>query len=146
MRLYVASSWKNERYDFVVASLLAAGHEVYDFRNPEEGNHGFAWSEIDPEWEQWTNADYIAKLEHARAAEGFDFDMVALGQCEGLVLVLPSGRSSHLEAGWARGAGKKLFILLANDAPPTPELMYLMADGICDSEGELLDLIEEASE
>jgi len=45
------------------------------------------------------------------------------------VLVLPSGRSAHLEAGWFVGQGKGLVILL--NGATKPELMYKMADKIC---------------
>lgn len=37
MKVYVASSWRNKLQPDVVAIIRAAGHEVYDFRNPEEG-------------------------------------------------------------------------------------------------------------
>jgi hypothetical protein len=32
MKIYVASSWRNERQQDVVKTLRAANHEVYDFR------------------------------------------------------------------------------------------------------------------
>ena len=38
MKIYVASSWRNERHPGVVELLRIAGHEVYDFRNPEDGD------------------------------------------------------------------------------------------------------------
>ena len=53
------------------------------------------------------------------------------------MLVLPSGRSSHLEAGWAKGAGKRLVILVVQ---MEPELMNKMADHITDS---LLDVVSK---
>lgn len=34
MNIYVASSWRCARQPAVVAALRAAGHEVYDFKNP----------------------------------------------------------------------------------------------------------------
>lgn len=46
--IYVASSWRNPYQPVVVGELRFMGHEVYDFRNPEPGSHGFHWSEIDP--------------------------------------------------------------------------------------------------
>lgn len=52
MRIYVASSWRNERQPEVVARLRAEGHEVYDFRRPNGQQDGFHWSEIDPEWQR----------------------------------------------------------------------------------------------
>lgn len=47
MRIYVASSWRNKIQPSVVVALREAGHEVYDFRNPREGDTGFHWSDID---------------------------------------------------------------------------------------------------
>ena len=46
--VYVASSWRNEQYPEVVKRLRDAGFNVYDFRNPPSGDHGFWWDSIDP--------------------------------------------------------------------------------------------------
>lgn len=45
-----------------------------------------------------------------------------------MVLVLPCGRSAHLELGWAVGAGKPTCILMAPNQEP--ELMYRMVGSI----------------
>ena len=37
MKIYVASSWSNEDQQWVVNTLRAAGHTVYDFKNPGPG-------------------------------------------------------------------------------------------------------------
>lgn len=52
------------------------------------------------------------------------------------VLVLPCGRSAHLEAGWAVGSGMALVTLLLGVLEP--ELMYRMAHKIVVSVEELL--------
>ena len=57
-RIYVASSWRNPLQADVVAALKRDGHQVYDFKNPRPGDKGFAWSEIDPNWESWTAREY----------------------------------------------------------------------------------------
>jgi len=44
-RIYVASSWRNPYQPEVVAALRKAGHEVYDFRNPEDNPGGFHWAD-----------------------------------------------------------------------------------------------------
>lgn len=128
MNIYVASSWRNKMQPAIVTALRKLGHEVYDFRNPESGNHGFNWSEIDGGWIHWTLDQYVDALEHEIAKDGFNFDMNGLLACDALVLLLPCGRSAHLEAGWAKGAGKKLYILMMEKEEP--ELMYKMADRI----------------
>jgi hypothetical protein len=140
MKIYVASSWRNERYPAVVCSLRAAGHEVYDFREPVPDDKGFHWSEIDPDWKGWSPAKYRECLEHPTAQLGFSRDMNALRNCEACVLVMPCGRSAHLEAGWACGAGKRLLILLADGEP---ELMNLMADGLCLNVDEVIAKLNE---
>lgn len=141
MRLYVASSWRNLLQPDVVKALREAGHEVYDFRNPEPGNHGFAWSEVDPDWRNWTPEKFLAGLGHPTAERGFELDMKGLNWSEGTVLVLPSGRSAHLEAGYAAGQGKPVFILL--DPMFEPELMYKMAATIVTSIPELLKALAD---
>lgn len=127
MRIYVASSWRNDRQPQVVASLREHGHEVYDFKNPTENDKGFHWSEIDSKWNQWTLSEYLSGLSHPLAVSGFNRDWKAMQWASCCVLVLPCGRSAHLEAGWFVGNGKPLLILTDKIEP---ELMYKMADSI----------------
>lgn len=122
----MASSWRNAVQPGVVAALRAAGHEVYDFRNPGSGLHGFSWSEIDPEWRSWSAEEYAAALEHPAAVRGFGADFAAMQWADTCVLVQPCGRSAHLELGWAVGAGKRTAILQAEGQEP--ELMVKMVD------------------
>jgi hypothetical protein len=127
-RVYVASSWRNEWQPAVVGALRGAGHDVYDFRNPTCGDHGFAWSEIDEHWRTWTAGEFRDALAHPVAAHGFESDFGAMLWADVGVLVLPCNRSAHLEAGYFVGAGKPLHILLLEDQEP--ELMYRMATAV----------------
>ncbi len=136
MKVYVASSWRNLQQPVVIAALRQAGHQVYDFRNPGAGQHGFAWSEIDPDWIHWTPKRFRECLDHPIARAGFTSDMDALAACEACVLVLPCGRSAHLELGWAAGAGKKTIVLFTRQ--DEPELMYRMLHHVCVSIPEAL--------
>lgn len=135
MKIYVASSWRNNIQPHVVEALRNAGHEVYDFKNPAPGNNGFQWSELDPDWQDWTPEQFREHLSHPIAEHGFGFDMAALESCEACVLVLPCGRSAHLEAGYTIGAGKPTIILLEGGEP---ELMYKMTPYICLSVAEVI--------
>jgi hypothetical protein len=144
MKVYVASSWRNgERQQAVVRALRAAGHEVYDFRNPEPGNHGFSWSLIDPNWRQWSPEQFREVLKHPIAVRGFGLDMAALEACEACVLVAPCGRSAHLELGYAVGARKRTVVLLAEGEP---ELMLAMADRLCLTIPEVVEALSEATQ
>lgn len=135
MNVYVASSWRNKYQPDVVTFIEEAGHQVYDFRNPPNGT-GFGWRQLDPNWESWTTQEYIAALQHPVAKAGFRSDFDAMMWADACVLVLPAGRSASIEAGWCRGAGKRLFVY--QPEPCEPELMYLMANAVV---GDLTSLV-----
>ena len=128
MKIYVASSWRNEAQPKVVATLREMGHDVYDFKNPLSRGGGFTWSKVDENWQNWSVNSYLKALRHPAAEAGFTNDYEAMKWADAFVLVMPSGRSAHLEAGWAIGQGKPTCILLADDQEP--ELMYKLATSI----------------
>jgi len=138
-KIYVASSWRNEKQNDVVIALREAGHDVYDFKNPEPGNDGFHWSEIDPEWQSWTPEQYREKLFHPIAEAGFKSDFDAMIWSEIFVGVQPFGRSASLEMGWAAGNGKQTILLLDDGEP---ELMVKMIDHICCNIPAVIDVLE----
>lgn len=143
-RIYLASSWRNPDQPHAVALLQAAGHEVYDFRNPAPGNTGFAWSDIDPEWLRWSSEDYIAALRHPLAEEGFDLDFRAMEWADTCVLLLPCGRSAHLEAGWMCGSGRH--VVVVHPDGQEPELMTKMAHAVVPTVSDALDALAALAE
>lgn len=141
MKIYVASSWRNDYQPDVVRGLRELDHEVYDFKNPAEGDNGFHWSEVDQGWQSWDAERYIAALRHPIAESGFKSDWQAMLWADACVLVLPCGRSAHIEAGYFVGAKKPLLILLGGEV--VPELMYKMADSLHVGLGPLLLRLQE---
>ena len=152
-KIYVASSWRNKYYADVVARLRAAGHEVYDFRNPPSGapgtsvmpgpdraSHGFHWTDVDPSCASWTFPQYAAGLTHPLAERQFKNDMDALTWADTCVLVLPCGRSAHTEAGWMAGRGKKVIAYIPEMVEP--ELMYKLFDAVVGSIEQLIASLE----
>lgn len=131
MKLYVASSWRCQHYTSVLEALRADGHSCYDFRNPWPGNQGFKWSDAfqDPDWKNSTQGQFAAALQHPIAQRGFRADFEAMHEADACVMVLPCGRSAHLEAGWFCGRGKPCWIYAPE--PTEPELMYLMTTSFC---------------
>lgn len=133
MKLYVASSWRNPHQPEVVGLARDVGCQVYDFRNPGvEGpaggpEKGFSWGDIASEWQDWTVEEYRDALRTPRACEGFAADMDALEWADAVVAVMPCGRSSHLELGWACGAGKRTAIYYPPVVVFEPELMAKMS-------------------
>ena len=124
MKVYVASSWRNDYQPLVVAALREDGHEVYDFKDSD----GFHWTEIDGGWQDWPSdiSKYLKGLEHPCAERGFNRDMSHLRDCDACVYVMPCGVSASLEAGWACGAGKRVFVYVP--ALREPDLMVKMAE------------------
>lgn len=139
MKIYVASSWRNPRHDSVVKVLIEHGHKVYNYRTAD-GAKGFSWADIDPNWKNLTIEQYRKHSRHLAARTGFLLDYSAMQAADACVLVEPSGKSSHMEAGWFAGCGLKVIVLLAEGEEP--ELMYHLADYICESVDEVCDVLK----
>ena len=123
MKIYLATSWRNERYYNVKATIESAvtDAQVYDFRKD-----GFRWKDsglID----QSDTEQYMRSLYTTVAESGFNRDMYNLDTADACVLLLPCGKSAHLEAGYAAGKGIPVAVLLSRDEFQ-PELMYKMSD------------------
>lgn len=116
MRIYLASSWRNKSYPSVLAALRAVGHHVYDWRESVEVT------------------DFGLE-----AHEAFERDMRFLVAADAVVLLLPAGRSAHLEAGYAAALEKPL--LIVDPAYDMTEVMYLMASAyVKDTESLIKEL------
>jgi nucleoside 2-deoxyribosyltransferase len=145
VKIYVASSWRNEeRQQSMVAALREAGHEVYDFRNPAPGDRGFGWRQITSTAQDLIDPRRFIDnvLAHPIARDAFKKDMNALRSADATVLVLPCGRSAHLELGYAIGARQRTIALL-DDPISKPELMYLACTNIAATQAEVLRLLQE---
>lgn len=138
-KIYLASSWKNANLVFSYAlDLRRMGYKVDAFVDASMGRYVFDWREI------VKNKDLLdAKifLEDSRAQKAFKEDRKWLDWCDCLVLILPAGKSSHLEAGYIKGQGKILIIFApqANGGLKLGEfdVMYGFADLLTD---DYLDL------
>lgn len=144
-KIYIASSWKNaERVRGFASYLRERGHQVFDFTSPEKRPDGFDnfvfhYSEyFDKPREE---IDYIEFIKASYTQRAFKSDLAGLDWADTVILMLPSGRSSHLEAGYAIGQGKDLFIY--GDLPAGEfDAMYLFAKGFYHDK-EILDLLWE---
>ena len=71
---------------------------------------------------KWTVEEYTEGLHHPLAERQLLADLKAMETADVCVLVLPCGRSSHTEAGWMAGAGKRVIVYISE--MQEPELMY----------------------
>lgn len=140
--VYVASSWRNLLQPGVVAAIRSLGIECYDFRNPGPGKEGFSWREIHPDWLNWTPSQWREALAHPIAKQGFENDAAGMNRADCCILVLPCGRSAHLEAGYMAAQGKRVYTLALD--PVEPDLMALLLgppENICTTMNELFDAL-----
>ena len=144
-RIYIASSWRNNWYDGLVESLLNQGHDVHDWRSPRTA---FKWQQVGLEpvlsksdiYEQPGPHQIRTVLsQHPRASQAYLSDMRGLDWCDICILLHPSGRSAHLEFGYAMGRGKHGIAFLFPDEEP--DLMILMADHIVINHTELYEYL-----
>lgn len=124
MKIYIASSWKMEVACKELARFLRKNnHEVDLFCEERPERTAFSFDKI----KGCENLDGIEMLEQPLVQQAFKEDKKWLDWADVCLLVLPSGRSAHLEAGYAKGKGKKLWIV---GHFPTGEydVMYGFAD------------------
>lgn len=142
-KLYVASSWRNEEYEHVIWRLKVDGHEVYDWRASE---HAFSWSDIDANWHNWTPKHYRKALQSPMATKGYINDLSGMNWCDTGVLLLPCGKSAHLEAGFLAATGRTVHVVLSSEKEwkgghSDIELMYRLLGPIHLNLSELLEAL-----
>lgn len=140
MKIYIASSWKNEGLALDLAGYLRElGHEVDCFADTSTGRYVFHFSEIDSR----DQLDVINFLCDTRSLKAFEEDKKWLDWCECCVLLLPAGKSSHLEAGYIVGQEKKLIIFHPGGFPKGEfDVMYGFADLLTYKLSELRRFLE----
>lgn len=106
--LYIIGSLRNPEVPIIANALQEVGIEAFD-------DWYGAGPEADDKWkehERDRGRDYKLALRGPAARHVFAFDKFHLDRCDGGLLVLPAGRSGHLELGYVAGSGKPAFILM----------------------------------
>ena len=149
MKIYLASSWKNKEVVLEIAWLLRSeGHSVDAFCDEEENRVSFEWHELTTIMQEEdmdiSQLDARDMLKHWRVKEAFLEDKKYLDWADLVIMLMPCGRSAHLEAGYAVGSGKKLYILGGFEKGEF-ETMYGFASGLFDY-SEITKLVFQLSE
>ena len=144
-KIYVASSWKNENQQKLVAFLREHGHKVYDFTRPQGELKPSAWevAKINPD--ECSVAEYSDATADPDTQNRFMEHLAAMSDADTAILLLPCGRSAHAEAGFMAGMGKRV-IVFTYDNVVKPELMYLLFEGFANKEKTLLEWLDEPIE
>lgn len=132
--LYVIGSLRNKEIRNIGNAIREIGIDAFD-------DWHAAGPEADDFWQSYETGrgrSYKEALAGRAAQHVFAFDRHHLDRCDGAVLVLPAGRSGHLELGYVAGQGKPTFILF-DQVPERYDVMYNFATNVFFSLEELID-------
>jgi hypothetical protein len=107
-KIYLVGALKNDNIPKLAASLRSDGHDVFD----DWFSAGIHADTIWKDYEQNRGRTYIQALRAPVAEKNFSFDVDNIEASDTVILVLPAGRSAHLELGYAAGLRKDTHILL----------------------------------
>ena len=141
--IYVASSWNNPQHPSVVQELRHRGHEVYDFRHPRGRDDRSVWKELHIKKETVYGEEMVDLLDTPFARARFQEHLEAMREADVCILLLPCGRSAHIEAGYMKGLGKTVYVLGSVFDELKPELMYLTFDAFFPLYEPLFDLLDD---
>jgi len=132
--IYLIGSLRNPQVPLLSAQLREAGHEVFD-------DWYAAGPEADDKWQAYetqrgTPYDRALKGYAAQHVYRFDYSHLARARCG--VLLLPAGKSGHLELGWLLGQGKAGYVLFPGAWPERWDVMYNFATGVFKNPNDLL--------
>ncbi len=134
--IYLIGSLRNPRVPEIAARLREAGFEVFD-------DWHAAGPDADDFWRDYEKArghDFKRALQGHAAKHVFEFDKHHLDRCNIGLLVLPAGKSGHLELGYMLGQEKLGYILLDGD-PERFDCMYQFATDVVTSVEEMLETL-----
>lgn len=136
MKFFIASPWKNrEEVNFLSEEIKKRGHGVHSFI--ESGANLLTGQPIEDEMKVFSEALKNWQSDE-RVSRIFNSELKDLKDSEVVILLLPAGISSHLEAGIAHGFGKKLVLIGPINKP---EIVYLIFNKIyIDTSSFLKDL------
>lgn len=140
MKVYIASSVSNRKSVIWWTQLLRAeGHLVFSFveHGPDTVNDGLDFPDLN-----FLNA--VAFLEHPRVREAFYKDKSGIDWSDAVLLLLPAGRSAHLEAGYAVGQGKQLYVFQSDWPAGHFDVMYGFAQGLYDRPDDVIEALRAA--
>ena len=134
--IYLIGSLRNPEIPHIANRLQGVGFDVFDdWFAP--GPHA------DDEWQAYETIrgrSYAEALKGYAARHIYDFDSSHLQRADIAVMVMPTGKSGHLELGWMLGQGKPGYVLFDKE-PERWDVMYQFAWDVFFSEGDLIDTL-----
>jgi hypothetical protein len=138
VNIYVIGSLTNPRIQQVAAELRYESHTVFD-------SWHCAGPDADRYWQTYEmerGHTFVEALQEPPALHTFDYDKRWLDWADVGVLVMPAGKSGHLELGYLIGQGKMGYILL-DEEPAKWDVMYAFADAVAYDMNDLVNHLGE---
>lgn len=132
MKIYLIGSLRNPKVPILAEELRAQGHSVFD-------DWFAAGPEADDYWQRYERGrghDFKTALEGLAVGHIFNFDREHLFKSDIGILMLPAGKSGHLELGIFVGQEKKTYIILDGE-PERFDIMYKFVTKVCFDKDEL---------
>lgn len=129
---FIASRFRNKEIVLELAKKIrAAGKTVYAFiESKPSTEHVEKLEDSDTETAMQSFEAIPDWRNDSRVKDIFETDMTALKNSDALVLLLPAGKSAHMEAGTAYGLGKQTIVI---GEQKETESLYLIFDEFYDS-------------
>jgi hypothetical protein len=134
--IYLIGSLRNPAIPELAEVLRTHSLEVFDdwhAAGPRADDH---WQE----YETHRGRSYGEALKGAAAVSVFRFDKLHLDKADTVVLVMPAGKSGHLEFGYSVGMGKRGIVFFDKE-PERWDVMYQFASAVCFGEQELINAL-----
>ena len=137
---FIAGRTRNKEKILEICSIFDSLKISYYCFLKNETSHAEAGLDINKNPEELMNQFENLKLESDTVQTIFKYDMEAEKNSKNFLLVLPAGKSAHIEAGVAYGLGKKCYAI--GEYEQTDSL-YLIFDKIFKNEVELVDFLHK---
>lgn len=141
--LYLIGSLRNPEVPKIGNSLRELGFEVFEDWYGAGETADDSWQK----YEQGRGRTYGQALDGYASRHIVSFDYTHLKRCDGAVLVMPAGKSGHLELGLVMGQGKPGFVLF-DGQPERWDQMYgltkLVGGDVAFSRYSLVDKLRKA--
>lgn len=123
--IYVIGSLRNPDIPTLASKLRVCGFNAFDdwyAAGPKADDHWQAYEKAKGHTFEQALAGYAAR-------NVFNYDKSHLDRCDAAVLVMPAGKSGHLELGYFIGRGKPGYILMDKE-PERYDVMYGFATAV----------------
>ena len=135
---YIIGSLRNQAVVAFANELQALGYEAFaDWITPGPDADDYL-----RDYAKARGLNYKQTLQTYAARHVFEFDKSHLDRTDAAVMLMPAGRSGHLELGYVRGTGKPGFIIFDKE-PERVDVMYQFASEIFFSKEEFFQYLKE---